>query len=285
MAYIRVPLKRLVRIKKVITCFARTESPDYHSAIEKHNFWEMVYLRRGRMGYCGGERQGVLTAGQAVFHAPNVPHGLFGDGVHSYEFFIISFESDSSSLAALADRPLTFSPPHRTLVDAIVAERERCFAPLPISPLTPLPDEQIGGQQMIGLYVEQLLIGLLREAVGEGESLFSSRAALERQLVADMQAFLEKGLYDDHLTMEDVCSQFHYGKSRLSAIFRRAMGDSVMHWYHTRKLEEARRLLLESEQSIAEIATSLHFDSPQYFSRSFRRYIGLCPRDYRQAFR
>lgn len=284
MAYIRVPLKRLVRIKKVITCFARTESPDYHSAIEKHNFWEMVYLRRGRMGYCGGERQGVLTAGQAVFHAPNVPHGLFGDGVHTYEFFIISFESDSSSLAALADRPLTFSPLLRTLVDSIIAERERCFAPLLLSPLTPLPDEQIGGQQMIGLYVEQLLISLLREVVGAGGSLFSSRAALERQLVADMQAFLEKGLYDD-LTMEDVCGQFHYGKSRLCAIFRRATGDSVMHWYHTRKLEEARRLLLESEQSIAEIAASLHFDSPQYFSRSFHRYMGLCPREYRQAFR
>ena len=90
--------------------------------------------------------------------------------------------------------------------------------------------------------------------------------------------------YDDP-DMEEVCAHFHYGKSRLYAAFRRVMGDSVMHWYHTRKLEEARRLLLESDDSVARIATMLHFDSPQYFSRMFSRYTGVCPRDFRAATR
>jgi AraC-like DNA-binding protein len=56
-----------------------------------------------------------------------------------------------------------------------------------------------------------------------------------------------------------------------------------MHWYQTRKMEEARRLLLESDRSVAEIAALLHFDSPQYFSRVFTKRMGVCPRDFRAA--
>ena len=90
--------------------------------------------------------------------------------------------------------------------------------------------------------------------------------------------------YDDP-DMEEVCAHFHYGKSRLYAALRRVMGDSGMHWYQTRKLEEARRVLLERDVSVARIATMLHFDSPQYFSRMFSRYTGVCPRDFRAATR
>jgi AraC-like DNA-binding protein len=53
-----------------------------------------------------------------------------------------------------------------------------------------------------------------------------------------------------------------------------------MHWYLSKKIEVAGRMLLEGEGSIAEISGRLQFDSPQYFSRIFKRYMGVCPRDY-----
>ncbi|MBQ8350519.1 MAG: helix-turn-helix domain-containing protein [Clostridia bacterium] len=282
MAYIRVPLTRLVRVKKIITCFTDAPPAHYRSGLEKHNFWEMVVLRRGRMGCRAGDVEQVLTAGQAVLHAPNVLHGLHGDGEHPFEFFIISFECDSPALAALGARRCTLSTHQRQLADAIMAERELCFAQGPVHPLTPLADAPLGSQQMIALYLEQLLIGLLRETAAADGGLFSSRMQLEEQLVADICSYLEAHIYAD-LDMEAICAHFHYGKSRLCAAFRRVMGDSIMHWYHTRKLEEARRLLLESDQSVTEIAVRLHFDSPQYFSRAFTKHIGICPRDFRAA--
>lgn len=280
MAYIRVPLTRLVRVKKIITCFTDAPSVQYRSGLEKHNFWEMVVLRRGRMGCCAGDGEHILTAGQAVLHAPNVLHGLYGDGEHPFEFFIISFECHSPALSALGARRCTLNAHQRQLADAIMAERALCFAP--VSPLTPLADAPLGSQQMIALYLEQLLIGLLRDAAAAEGGLFSSRMELEEQLAADVCAYLEAQVYDD-LDMEAVCTHFHYGKSRLCAAFRRVTGDSVMHWYQTRKMEEARRLLLESDRSVAEIAALLHFDSPQYFSRVFTKRMGVCPRDFRAA--
>ncbi|TNE39737.1 MAG: helix-turn-helix domain-containing protein [Sphingomonadales bacterium] len=48
-----------------------------------------------------------------------------------------------------------------------------------------------------------------------------------------------------------------------------------------RGLLEARRLLLYSNLSVAEIAYAIGFDDPAYFSRFFTRHIGVSPRHYR----
>jgi AraC family transcriptional activator of pobA len=48
-----------------------------------------------------------------------------------------------------------------------------------------------------------------------------------------------------------------------------------------RALLEARRSLLFSDLSVSEIAYSVGFEDPAYFSRFFTRHIGRSPRQYR----
>lgn len=50
-----------------------------------------------------------------------------------------------------------------------------------------------------------------------------------------------------------------------------------------RALLEARRLLLYSQLSVAEIAEAVGFDDPAYFSRFFARHVGCPPRDFRAS--
>lgn len=52
-----------------------------------------------------------------------------------------------------------------------------------------------------------------------------------------------------------------------------------------RRLLEAKRLLLHSELSISEIAYTLNFQDPAYFSRFFRRYAGSSPGEFREEIR
>ena len=280
MKYIRVPLTNLLRIKSVVSCFTEDADVDYEAKPEKHNFWEMVYLRRGHMYYLGGETKGHMSAGELILHAPKVVHALGGDGKHPFSFFIVSFYCDSPAMQALAGRPIRV-PPHLThLLDDIIKERKDSFLENKVIPLVARDDAPLGGQQMLGLYLEQLLIGVLRENEKyESTGLFDTREKLERQLAADIRDYLEEHLFDD-LKMQELCDRFHYGKSRLSEVFRNVYGDSVMHWYLRKKIAVAGRMLLDGEGSITEISAHLQFDSPQYFSRIFKRYMGVCPRDY-----
>ncbi len=48
-----------------------------------------------------------------------------------------------------------------------------------------------------------------------------------------------------------------------------------------RLLLEARRLLVHSSLNVAEIAVSLQFEDPSYFSRFFRRSTGVSPGEFR----
>ena len=280
MKYIRVPLTNLVRVKKIVTCFTDSPLCDYRSTPESHDFWELVCPRRGRLIAQSAGREMPLPAGEAILHAPGALHALRGDGKSPLDFFIISFESTSPVLQGLAGRPILISAELRPLIDRILEERRSCFETNNM-PLTLRADAPIGGPQMIQLYLEQLLIGILRaEAASEKTPLFTSRKEMESRVAADIRKYLEEHLCDK-ITMEELCHRFHYGKSRLSSIFREAYGESVMRFYLRRKIERAEVLLRTTEKNIADISAELQFDSPQYFSRIFRQYTGVCPRDYR----
>ena len=280
MKYIRVPLTNLLRIKSVVSCFTEDAVATYVAKPEKHNFWEMVYLRRGNMHYLGGEMRGQMSAGEMILHAPKVVHSLGGDGKRPFSFFIVSFYCDSPAMQALAGRPIRVPSHLAHLLDDIIKERKDSFLENKVMPLIAREDAPLGSQQMLGLYLEQLLIGVLRENEKyESTGLFATREKLERQLAADIRAYLEEHLCHN-VEMQELCDHFHYGKSRLSEVFRNVYGDSVMHWYLRKKIEVAGRMLRDGEGSITEISARLQFDSPQYFSRIFKRYMGVCPRDY-----
>ena len=280
MKYIRVPLTNLIRVRKIITCFSDTNTPEYRSGVESHDFWELVCLRRGRLIARTGEEEFAVSSGEGILHAPGSLHALRGDGKNPLDFFIISFESSSPVLQGLAGRVFSIASEYRALTDRILEEREACFE-VAFMPMTLRTDAPIGGPQMIQLYLEQLLIGILRtEAASTKTSLFTSRREMERRVASDIRKYLEAHLRDA-VDMEELCRRFHYGKSRLSAIFRETYDESVMHFYLRRKIEQAESMLRTTEKSIADISAELQFDSPQYFSRIFRKYTGMCPRDYK----
>ena len=282
MEYVFVRLEDLVRIKRLITCFTQQNKGDYCSKTESHDFWEMVYVRSGRLIYRNGDTRGELSAGDVIFHEPNVPHGLEGNGEDPFSFFIVTFECDSPAMQALEGRIVTLPAKLIKVVDLIIEEKNVSFSDA-IHPLVALDHALLGSQQMLGLYLEQLLIGILRECAKDSDTvLYASREEKESRLAADVCAYLEAHLYEN-VDMQTLCEYFHYGKSRLSEVFRRTYGDSVMHWYLTRRIEAAGRAILCGEGSIAEISARLQFDSPQYFSRVFKKIMGVSPREYRST--
>ena len=285
MKYIRVPLRNLIRIRKIVTCFTRSATPLHRSGSERHNFWELVYIRRGRAVAQAGGHPKQLMGGEAILHAPNIPHALEGDGKDTFDFFIVSFECHSPVLQGICGRVLGVPMKLRTLTDLILQERRMSFAE-GFMPLEARHGAPIGGEQMIQLYLEQLLIGVLRsEAEKNGAGFFTTNGEMEKQVAEDIRSYLETRI-EGETDMQELCRRFHYGKSRLSEIFRKVYGESVMHYYRRRKIERAQEYLdCPEERSVSEIAGELHFDSPQYFARIFRKYAGMSPRDYRSAHR
>lgn len=77
-------------------------------------------------------------------------------------------------------------------------------------------------------------------------------------------------------------SQLHVTPHHLSAIIRKASGQSVMYWVNRATIQEAKLLLKTNDAMGYEIADQLHFPSASAFSKFFKRETGMTPKKYQE---
>ena len=89
---------------------------------------------------------------------------------------------------------------------------------------------------------------------------------------------------NSNLSVQEVADAVGLSRSHLSHKFKEAMGFDISAFMMRCKLEEAKSLLIYSEQSISEISNYLCFSSQSYFTSVFRKKYGLTPKEYRVRF-
>ena len=67
--------------------------------------------------------------------------------------------------------------------------------------------------------------------------------------------------------------------------FRKKTGQSVLQFITFERLNGAKALLLESDLSVSEIALSVGYNDYSYFTRLFKKELGMTPLAYRKKFR
>jgi len=106
------------------------------------------------------------------------------------------------------------------------------------------------------------------------------RADVARKVVSDAVAFL-----GDHLsqspTVEMAASFVGLSPTYLTTVVRKELGKPLHEVLADMRLEKARELLAQSNLSVKEIARLSGFTAADYFSRSFRRAMGVSPRQFR----
>ncbi|MBD5780025.1 helix-turn-helix domain-containing protein [Pelagicoccus sp. NFK12] len=73
-----------------------------------------------------------------------------------------------------------------------------------------------------------------------------------------------------------------YSVTQFSQRFRQHTGTSPMNYLNELRIQRAGELLKSSDRAIKDIAHELGFEDPLYFSRCFRKCVGLSPRAYRE---
>nr|WP_315173173.1 helix-turn-helix transcriptional regulator [uncultured Flavobacterium sp.] len=82
-------------------------------------------------------------------------------------------------------------------------------------------------------------------------------------------------------TVKYLADRVHLSASYLSDLLKKETGMNAQDHIHYYLIEEAKNILLNSDNSISEVAYSLGFDYPQYFSKLFKQKTGQTPIEYR----
>ena len=77
----------------------------------------------------------------------------------------------------------------------------------------------------------------------------------------------------------------HVTPHHLSAVIKKASGQSVMFWINRATIQEAKLLLKSNDMMAYEIADRMNFPSASAFSKFFKRETGITPRAYQESTR
>ncbi len=89
--------------------------------------------------------------------------------------------------------------------------------------------------------------------------------------------------YDRELTIGELAALVNLDRGYFSKLFRQRTGTSPKAWLTAYRMEKAVRLLMETELTIGEIALSVGYGDPLYFSRLFHEAYGVSPSGYRKV--
>lgn len=143
--------------------------------------------------------------------------------------------------------------------------------------------ELLQEQPLRDLALESCLIDLLVLLVRGREQLAARSMGQGSRAVEVMTRFriCVENHFRERMAVSDFAQQLEITEGQLRRACRTVTGRSPTQLVQERQIVEAKRGLAYSELSVQEIAASIGFDDPAYFSRFFSKMTGLSPRDFR----
>lgn len=284
--YIPTVMRREITVDAIVTVHYFEHAKNYVFEGEKHDFWELVYVDKGCLEAVSEDQGFELQQGQILFHKPNEFHNLYANGTVAPNVVIVTFVCKSPAMAFFENKITYVTTRQREFLARIIEESKRAFTgPLgdPYTLQMPRnPDAPFGCEQLINLYLETLLIDMVRNAAPESQRpkpSSSIKTRSDNDMVSRIIRYMEEHLCDN-LSFSAICQYSAQSATNLKTIFKSVTGQGVMEYYRNLKIDQAKILLRESNGNITQIADNLGYTSVQYFSRHFKQATGMTPREY-----
>jgi AraC-like DNA-binding protein len=256
-----------------------------------HDFPGLVYFERSAGALTFRGRETPIHAGDAYLIGPNAVVDVVGDPESllrargSSVFFtpdaLEAFGAVGSELAWRTHRLLrVFARENTDVVHQIhVPPGERLAWRQGIALIErELRQRREGYREAVVAQLVLLLVSATRLAAGQGGELHGAATGLLEEVFKVIEQ-----RYRGPLSLSDVAEAVHLSPGHLTTALRRRTGRTVQDWILERRMKEARRLLVETDLSVAEVGRRVGYPDPAYFSRVFSRAHQQTPRAWRTA--
>jgi len=126
-----------------------------------------------------------------------------------------------------------------------------------------------------------LAVHLLRHYTCLPLSIKERSQGLTRQQVQRVMDFIQAHLSQD-ISLEALAQQIGFSSYHFAHVFRQTVGESPHQFVLRQRVERARHLLNATDTPLSQIALESGFANQSHLTRTFKRYLGLTPRSYRQ---
>ena len=282
------PLKKDLIVQTVVSAFYHKSPKNFVFDGEYHDFWELIYVDKGRLLITAGGQKYVLKAGELAFHCPNEFHAVAAYENTAANFIVTAFECRSRCMRYFNHRIMVLDAFERDCLNRALVEAERLL----IGSSNTHPSGSgiahsapFGTQQMLQSAIEQLLISLYRRRdsmrIQQRVETYAQQNSY-RRLAENVRSYMEENL-SRRLTLEDIASTQCCSVSQMKKLFRAQTGCGVIDYFIDLKISEAKRLIREGTMNFTQIASSLGYENSCYFANLFKSRADMTMTEYSRS--
>lgn len=197
----------------------------------------------------------------------NQKHRYYADKKEPWSILWVHFKGDNAKYFPLEERRIVHMPSHHSDNRVMV--------------LFKLLFRVLEKNYTLGnfIYISQVLSLILseiyfRERVDE--------SAVQDRHVTYVIRYMYQNLYRN-LTLQEIADEVELSKSYLNAIFKAQTGRAPVEFFIHLKMQEACKLLKSTDMYVYEVSRELGYEDQYYFSRIFKKVVGVSPKDYKNG--
>ena len=241
---------------------------DWHSVPHTHNHTELFYIIGGQGQFLIEDRTFPVDANNLVIINPNILHTEDSLNAQPLEYIVLGIEGIELVTTDLSSGSFCILDHFESV------EISGCLRNI----LREMEQKNTGYEDVCQAYMEILIIRLMRTTSlavqAEPQAISTNRQCAAVRRYIDLH-------FKEALTLEQLAEEGHMNKYYLSHAFKREYGVSPINYMISRRIEESKYLLAETDLSMSQIAQLLGFSSLSYFSQVFHRSQGISPKEYR----
>lgn len=124
--------------------------------------------------------------------------------------------------------------------------------------------------------IKEKIINVIREIKVKHKDRTSSTITLIKEYINQH--------YTEDISLDKLSKVFDLSPSYLSQLFKNEVGISYIEYLTKKRIDYAKRLLMESEQSVGEICTMVGYLDQKHFFRTFKKHTKMSPTEYRKLY-
>ena len=252
--------------------------PDLHFP-HRHSFYHFVYFTKGSGTHTIDFERFRVKPGQIYFMVPGQVHTWNFEGVT--DGYIVNF-SESIFQSFFKDSSLEkFSFFSGNTVDGVITLKKSAaiVASLLDAVINEAAGNSIYNKDMIAIDLLSVFIHISREiATGNTKPVIR-----QNQLLLQNFRKLVNEYYNHKRLPKEYAAMLYITPNHLNALCTDMLGKPAGEVIRDRVLLEAKRLLINADINISEIAWQLNFKDNSYFTKFFRKYTGITPEDFRRS--
>ena len=254
---------------KLLNAASAKYGGDWHSVPHTHNHAELFYIVGGKGQFLIEDQLYPVNTNHLVIINPNVTHTEVSLNAQPLEYIVLGIDGVELSISENSNGQFCILDHFESM------DITSCLRNI----LREMELKQPGYEDICQAFMEILIIRLMR-------STGLSVPTEPQNSVGNHQCATVRRYIDHHfkepLTLDQLAEEAHMNKFYLSHAFKQEYGISPINYMISRRLEESKYLLAETDLSMSQIAQLLGFSSLSYFSQVFRKTQSIAPMEYRQ---